>query len=155
MGLDVPLRVVARSEYLRVPVLGWYMRFCRQIALDREDAASVQAMLAACGASLRAGISVLLFPEGTRSPDAALGRFHRGAFRVARDTGTPVLPVVVYGNHKILRKGSCMPMALRQRVVLEVLPPVAPDGLPSARVLSERVRDRMAEALDRIRAEVG
>ncbi|MBW1881782.1 MAG: 1-acyl-sn-glycerol-3-phosphate acyltransferase, partial [Deltaproteobacteria bacterium] len=90
MGLRIPLRVVGKQSLDRVFLLGRYMRFTRQILLGTSEA-SVQRFLAQSHQALRDGISVLIFPEGTRSLDARLARFNRGAFRVAKDAGVPVL----------------------------------------------------------------
>ncbi|MFH1466567.1 MAG: 1-acyl-sn-glycerol-3-phosphate acyltransferase [Pseudomonadota bacterium] len=153
MGLPVPLRVVGRVGLFRVPFMGWYMRFCRQIPLDAGDPASVEAFVAATRQTLAAGISVLVFPEGTRSQDATLGPFNRGAFRLAKDTNTPVLPVVVYGTHRVMCKGALPLQNLFTRIRVQVLDPIDPAASSTARKLSNRAHEAISAGLEQLRAE--
>jgi 1-acyl-sn-glycerol-3-phosphate acyltransferase len=154
MGLPLPLRVVGRTGLFKVPFMGWYMRFCRQIPLDASDPASVEAFLQDTRQTLAAGISVLVFPEGTRSLDATLGPFNRGAFRLAKDTNTPVLPVVVYGTHRVMCKGALPLQHLFTRIRVQVLDPIDPAESSTARKLSNRAHEAIAAGLDQLRAEV-
>jgi 1-acyl-sn-glycerol-3-phosphate acyltransferase len=151
MGLPLPLRVVGRSTLFRIPLLGLYMRFSRQISLDATSAADVLASLDLCKGALESGASVLIFPEGTRSQDAQLGRFHRGAFRLALDTGIPILPVAILGTHRIMRKGELLPVGISEAVRMRVLAPVPPGDATTARALGERVRSQLESALDELR----
>ena len=153
MGLPLPLRVVGRSALFRIPLLGLYMRFSRQISLDATSAADVLASLEQCKGALESGASVLIFPEGTRSLDAQLGRFHRGAFRLALDTGIPILPVAILGTHRIMRKGKLRPAGISEAVRMRVLAPVLPEDATTARALGERVRGQLESALSDLREQ--
>ncbi|MBI3405138.1 MAG: 1-acyl-sn-glycerol-3-phosphate acyltransferase, partial [Acidobacteria bacterium] len=64
--------------------------------------------------NLKAGVSYLIFPEGTRSPDGRLRPFKKGSFVMAIRAGVPVVPVSVSGAHKLMRKGS---LSLRPGIV--------------------------------------
>jgi len=127
------------------------MRFSRQISLDASSAADVLASLDQCKDALDSGASVLIFPEGTRSEDGELGRFHRGAFRLALDTGIPILPVAIHGTHRIMRKGELRPAGISEAVRMRVLPPVQPGDASTARALGERVRAQLETALADLR----
>lgn len=153
LGLPVPLRVVGKTSLFRVPFMGWYMSFCKQIPLDSSSDESVERFMERCRATLDAGISVLIFPEGTRSIDATLQRFHRGAFRLAKDTGTPVLPVAVFGTHRVMKKGNLPLEQLFTRIQVLVTPPLFPAEHSTARKLSNRAHDAIATALERLRGE--
>ena len=153
MGLPMPLRIVGRSSLFRIPLLGLYMRFSRQISLDAGSAADVLASLVQCKEALQSGASVLVFPEGTRSLDARLGRFHRGAFRLALDTGVPVLPVAILGTHRIMRKGELRPAGISESIKMRVLAPVHPGEYATARALGERVRTLLETALVDLRED--
>lgn len=153
MGLPLLLRVVGKTSLFRVPFMGWYMSFCRQIPLDASSQESIGAFARRAREALAAGISVLVFPEGTRSVDATLGPFNRGAFRLAKDTGTPVLPVVVYGTHRVMVKGALPLQNLFTRIRVQVLPPIDPGESSTARKLSNRAHEAIAAGLDRLRAE--
>ena len=153
LGLPVLQRVVGKTSLFRMPFMGWYMSFCRQIPLDASSEQSVGLFMARCQAALDAGISVLIFPEGTRSIDATLQRFHRGAFRLAKDTNTPVLPVAVLGTHRVLAKGSLPLKSVRTRIRLLVTPPLDPAQHSTARKLSNRAHEAISAALEKLRQE--
>lgn len=133
---------VSKAENFRVPLIGWNMRLNAYIPLKRGDRDSVRAMLARAEADLRDGISVMMFPEGTRSRDGLLKPFKAGAFELAVATGLPVLPIVVGGT------GDALPargFVLRGRhpITLTVLPPIEPDGQDVATLL-DRTRSAIA-----------
>ncbi len=153
LSLPLPTRVVAKRSLLRVPLMGWYMQFSRMIALDRggtpeQTAASMKAF----EDTVQSGLSVLIFPEGTRSEDGSLGTFNRGAFRLSKDLGIPVLPVVVDGTSKVMAKGKLLPQALSATFRLRVLEPLDPAPYSTARKMSLRVHERMDAALSELRA---
>jgi 1-acyl-sn-glycerol-3-phosphate acyltransferase len=132
---------VSKAENFRVPVVGWNMRLNAYIPLKRGDRHSVSAMLATAEADLRNGISLMIFPEGTRSRDGRLKPFKAGAFELAVGTGLPVLPIVVSGT------GDALPargFVLRGRhpITLDVLPPI-----PSEDQDAQALRDRTWSAI--------
>lgn len=147
MSLPVPMRVVGRYQLFRIPILGWYMSFSRQLPIDLSGTEKLDAFFASCRQTLAAGISVLMFPEGSRSPNGALGPFQSGAFRLAHETGTRVLPTTVEGTRHILGKGLLWPKALVVPVQLSVLDTVDPAGFDSPRALAKAVRAQMAVSL--------
>jgi len=148
MTLPLPLRVVGKTSLFEVPIMGWYMTFSRQIPLDADDPASVASMMTCVKEALAEGVSVLIFPEGTRTVDGTLGVFNRGAFRLAKDLDVPLLPVVVEGTRDILPKGSLRPARPVDAVTVQVLDPIDPGGFSTARKLSNTVRRSMEAVLD-------
>ncbi len=153
MGLPLPLRVVGKTALFRIPLMGWYMRFTRQIPVDGSSPDSVRRAQQLCRDALDQGVSVLMFPEGTRSEDASLGKFNRAAFRLAKDTGYPVLPVAVFGTHNVLRKGRLRAWSVYQQLRMKVMPPMSPEGFTTARAFSNRVRSAVSSGLDQLRGE--
>jgi 1-acyl-sn-glycerol-3-phosphate acyltransferase len=153
LGLPVPLRVVGKTSLFRVPFMGWYMSFCKQIPLDASSQQSVDRFMQRCQDTLDAGISVLIFPEGTRSTDGQLQRFHRGAFRLAKDTGATILPVAIWGTHRVLAKGHLPIRTIFTRIRLRVLPPLDPAQHSTARKLSNRTHESIQAALEQLREE--
>lgn len=118
---------VSKAENFKVPLVGWNMHLNAYIPLQRGDRESAATMLATAEADLRDGISVMIFPEGTRSRDGKLKPFKSGAFELATRTGLPVLPIVVAGT------GDALPargFVLRGRhpITLTVLPPIPAEG---------------------------
>ena len=104
VGLDAfQLRWVAKKELTHVPVFGWGLRHTGHVIVDRSDHAQAMASMRAAEDKMRSGISVIVFPEGTRAPtDDALLPFKRGGFVLARETGIPIVPVGVCGSRAIL-----------------------------------------------------
>ena len=136
---------VSKAENFRVPFVGWNMWLNNYIPLRRGDRESVLVMLATAEKDLRDGISVMIFPEGTRSRDGQMRPFKSGAFELAVRTGSPVLPIAVAGTGDALpRRGFVL--RGRHRIRLSVLPPISPDGLDPAQ-LSERARTAIADQL--------
>jgi 1-acyl-sn-glycerol-3-phosphate acyltransferase len=141
------MRWVAKEEAFRMPVLGTLIRLGGDVPLRRGDGESVRAMFSACRHTLRNGLSVMIFPEGTRSADGALGPFKEGAFRLAIGEWAPVLPIAIEGTHLCMPKGSHR--VGRARAVARILPPIETAGLsPSdAPRVAERARTNIAAAL--------
>jgi len=110
--LDIPLiyqlclnfRWIAKAELIVVPVLGWVIRMNGHIIVKRGDRDSALQMAEQCKKKLGKGIPVCFFPEGTRSVNGALGSFKQGAFILAKETGIPIQPVLIYGAVEALSK---------------------------------------------------
>ncbi len=148
MGLPLPLRVLGKASLARVPFMGLYLRFSRQILIDAADPQSVTGALKSCQESLSAGISLLIFPEGARQEAAELGTFRRGAFRLAKDLGVSVLPVAIWGTHRIMAKGTPIPQSLYHLARVRVLPPLDPADFSTARKMSNRARANLSDAVE-------
>jgi 1-acyl-sn-glycerol-3-phosphate acyltransferase len=121
--LFVHFKWVSKIEAFRVPFIGWNMSLNRYIKLRRGDAGSISRMLSACERAVRAGSSIMIFPEGTRSRDGKLRAFKHGAFTLARSLGASILPVVVSGTGRALpRRGFVLSgtHTIRIRVLDEI-----------------------------------
>jgi 1-acyl-sn-glycerol-3-phosphate acyltransferase len=94
------------------------------ILLKRGDRASSALMFRTCRENLAAGNSIMMFPEGTRSPTGKLRSFKVGAFDLAMDAERPVLPIVVHGTASALPKRGVI-LQGRHRIIIEVLDPIA------------------------------
>lgn len=99
---DKPLRMVAKRELFRVPVMGRAMRAAGFIEVDRGNHAQAIQSLGQAAQALRSGTSIWIAPEGTRSPDGQLGPFKKGGFRMAMDAGVRILPVTIDGTRETL-----------------------------------------------------
>ncbi|MEO7477229.1 MAG: lysophospholipid acyltransferase family protein [Gemmatimonadales bacterium] len=139
------MKWLSKAEMFRIPVLGWLMRLAGDIPIQRGFGTSAAEAIAACRAALANRVSVMIFPEGTRSSTADLLPFKDGAFRLAIDAGVPVLPMVVHGTSTALRKHDWR--FGRSTAVVRVLEPIETAGLTAADVpaLKERVRDLIVE----------
>jgi len=139
---------VSKIENFRVPFVGWNMRLNRYIELRRGDRESVIQMMADCERTLRAGSSILMFPEGTRSRTGELQAFKTGAFELALRTGSPILPIVIEGTSNALPKRGFV-LRGRHPIRVRVLDPLPADSFAqmSAKELAEQTRALYAEQL--------
>jgi 1-acyl-sn-glycerol-3-phosphate acyltransferase len=139
---------VSKIENFRVPCVGWNMSLNRYIKLRRGDRQSVAEMMRACAQALAEGNSIMMFPEGTRSPDGCLKAFKPGAFALALDAHAPILPIVVEGTAQALPKRGFVLQgryAIRVRVLDEI--PYATFAGASVDALTARMRARFAAEL--------
>lgn len=126
--LPVPYCFVGKAELTRVPVFGPAWEACGNIPIDRSDREGAIRSLDRAGEQLRRrGGVVILFPEGTRSPDGDLLPFKKGAFVLALKLGVPVIPVGIVGSRDVMPKGSWR--IKPGRVRLEIGAPIAVAGL--------------------------
>lgn len=100
------LRWLAKRELLYVPLFGWAMWASKHILVDRSSRARALGSLKSAAARLKAGVSIVVFPEGTRSKTGALLPFKRGGFWLAIETQVPVVPVTIDGSGASLPVGA-------------------------------------------------
>jgi 1-acyl-sn-glycerol-3-phosphate acyltransferase len=141
---------VSKVENFRIPFIGWNMRLNRYIQLKRGDRESIREMMDASEQTLRAGSSIMMFPEGTRSKTGVLQPFKTGAFELALRTQLPLLPIVIEGTSDALPKRG---FVLRGRhpihiTILDAIPPERFAGL-DAKELTAQTRAVFAEFLER------
>lgn len=150
-ALRRPFRWVSKASNFKLPVIGWVMRMSRYIPVVRGDRRSVVEMMKLCEQSLKDGMPVLFFPEGTRSKDGRLQPFKDGAFALAMRAGVPVYPVALTGTGDTLPKHG---LRLRNRMEarVEVLDPLYPERFDSVERLREAARSAIAEALSGMRS---
>lgn len=147
--LFVPFSWVSKEENFRVPFIGWNMRLNGYIPLRRGDKASAAVMMDACRDALRGGTSIMMFPEGTRSRTGELQAFKPGAFQLALETGSPLLPIVLDGSQRALPKRGFV-LRGKHVITVRVLPevPVPADAdATAARDLAESTRHLFVTAL--------
>ncbi|MCU0459711.1 MAG: 1-acyl-sn-glycerol-3-phosphate acyltransferase [Bacteroidales bacterium] len=149
------LRWVSKIEIFRVPLVGWEMKMVKYIELIRGNKASVVKMMEKCVESLQDGISVVIFPEGTRSLTGTIGKFKTGAFQLAVKTDKPLLPVLIDGTGEILPKKGGIIFRSRRIVRIRVLDPIFPGqfGTGDPDELASRVQAMMVTAMDQLRSE--
>jgi 1-acyl-sn-glycerol-3-phosphate acyltransferase len=120
----IPRRValLAKREVFRVPILATALRMASFIPVDRSNREAAISSVEEATGHLKGGVSYLIFPEGTRSPDGRLRAFKKGTFVMAIKAGVPVVPVAVIGAQRLMQKGSAAVRA--GEVVVRFLPPV-------------------------------
>jgi 1-acyl-sn-glycerol-3-phosphate acyltransferase len=137
--------VLVKKEVFRIPMLARAMRMGSLVPVDRRNREAALGSLSAAGDVLRSGISMMIFPEGTRSPDGRLLPFKKGPFYLAIETGVPVVPITILGTYEIMPKGR---FAIRPGTATVIFhEPVNPAAFPSREALMEAVREKIAGAL--------
>lgn len=138
-------RFIAKKSLKPIPFLGWYMSATGMVFIDRKNRqAAVRSLDEACQ-SIRGGISILVYPEGTRSRDGAILPFKKGPFVMAIQAGVPIVPVAVEGSRKILGPDSAR--LFPATVDFKIGEPIATAGLTFADrdALMRRVRDALID----------
>mgnify|MGYP001822490163 FL=1 len=142
---------VSKIENFKVPLIGWNMSMNGYIKLRRGDRESIKEMMAACETTIGEGNSIMMFPEGTRSPTGELRAFKPGAFELALKTRTPVLPIVILGTADALPKRGFV-LQGRHPIQIRVLDPIPPERCAEMSVeqltahVHELIANEIAEA---------
>lgn len=147
------MKWLSKAELFRLPVLGWEMRIAGDIPVRRGFGPSAIEAMARCKHVLQSlKVSVMIFPEGTRSRAGNMLPFKDGAFRLAIEAGVPILPLAVSGTATALQKHDWR--MSRSVAEVRVLPPVdtAGLGLDDLPALRDRVRASILQARDSMRA---
>jgi 1-acyl-sn-glycerol-3-phosphate acyltransferase len=140
---------VSKIENFRIPCIGWNMRLNRYIPLRRGDRVSVLGMIRRSLETLAEGSSVMLFPEGTRSPSGRMRAFKPGAFEIALSAKRPILPIAVEGTARALPKRGFV-LQGRHPIRVTVLDPLPYASFADEDVegVSARVRSRIVERVE-------
>lgn len=139
---------VSKVENFRLPFVGWNMSLNGYIKLKRGDKASIIQMMRDCEETLTAGNSIMMFPEGTRSPSGRMRAFKPGAFELAIRTRSPILPIAIQGTSQALPKRGFV-LQGRHPIRITVLDEVPAEGFADQSVadLSRTVREILAKQL--------
>lgn len=147
--LHVPFKWVLKGSLSRVPFVGWACRKCGFIFVDNSTPERAAAVVQSAQKVLQNEYHVMIFPEGTRSPDGRLGKLKKGAFKIAMDTGAPVLPISISGAYEILSKDALIPT--RGHIRLKIHPQIDstqyPQDIRGMLSLSADTRERILEGM--------
>lgn len=143
--VPVPVRMMAKRSLFRIPLFGWSLLAGGFIPIDRGDRSTARESFASAMDRVRAGVSILLFPEGTRAMTDRLLPFQRGGFLLAIKLDLPIVPVGIQGTRTVQRKGSLVMHPGRVTVRYGAPIAVADFGLKRKRELTALVRGRIAE----------
>lgn len=138
-SLPFPFRMLAKASLFRIPFMGWYMARVGYIPVEREDPKQARASLERAAKRVASGLSVLVFPEGTRSPEGQVKRFKRGGVNLAHAAGVPVVPMAIMNSGRLLPRGSWH--ADPGIITVRIGEPIDPREFEEARALADAVRD--------------
>jgi 1-acyl-sn-glycerol-3-phosphate acyltransferase len=145
---SVSWRFVAKKELVRVPIFGWCLVTTGQIIVDRGNRERAVASLHRAAERIRGGASVIVFPEGTRSPDGSLRPFKSGPFHLALEAQVPIVPVTVSGSQRITPKGSLQVHSGTVKIAFGKPIPTRGVRIEERAALKARVRDAIARGYD-------
>lgn len=151
-NLPLVFKWVSKREVYRIPIVGRLLLAHGDIVINRASSKEAMQLVHTRGKQwLAKGASVAIFPEGTRSKDSEIHNFKAGAFILAKDAEVPILPIVLDGTDRVVRKGFFMNWS--NRITIKILPPVSKQDVverPIKEVMAE-VHDNMVNALAEIR----
>jgi len=137
--------VMVKKELFKMPILGPAMRLADFVPIDRRNREAAVAGVRDAEATVRKGLHMAVFPEGTRSRDGVLLPFKKGPFYLALETGTPIVPITILGTETLLPKGKTFARPGEVTVIFH--PVVDPKEHPDRDELIQVVREAIASAL--------
>jgi len=149
------MKWLSKDTIFKIPFMGWMMRMANDIPIKRGKRESVVSAIAGCRDRLAKNVSVMIFPEGTRSPTGDMLPFKDGAFRLAIESGVPILPIAVAGTRHCMAKHS---FAFRRaQAKARVLEPIQTAGmtLEDVPALRNHARDVIEAARHDLARELG
>lgn len=149
--LPYEVRIIAKDSLGRFPFLGWHLRRTGHVLVDRQNPG--KSTLRQVARLMTNRLSLLVFPEGTRSRDGHVQHFKAGTILLAIESGIPIVPVAVEGTRHVMRKGRLMTCPGHVRV--RVHPPITTMGLQrsDARAIAARVEATVRADVEAWQAE--
>jgi len=148
-SLPYQLRIIAKESLAKFPVLGWHLRRGGHLFVDRRhpDRAGI---LRRWRALVSEGLSLIIYAEGSRSPDGRVRRFKGGSFLLAIEAGLPIVPLAIIGTRNVMPKGRLRTEPADVRLIVH--DPIQPPPIPQptvhdAKALADRVHDIVAAAV--------
>lgn len=151
-SLPYQIRIIAKESLARFPVLGWHLTRGGHLFVDRQhpDRAGI---LKRWRALVSDGLSLIIYAEGSRSPDGHVGRFKAGSFLLAIEAGLPIVPIAVVGTRQVMPKGRLRTEPADVRLIVHdpIEPSVVTDPtIQDARALADRVHRIVADAVEKL-----
>ncbi len=144
VGIPRRVRMIAKKQLASIPFLGWVMWAGRFIFIDRQNAVAARRSIDEAGRRIQGGVSVVIFPEGTRTRDGQMGPFKKGGFHLAMEAGVPIVPIGLRGTRALMPPGS--PLVKSGQVFVTIGAPIPTTGLTidDRPALIQHVRDAIA-----------
>ena len=140
--LPIQFRWLAKAELFKIPIFGQGMRGAGYISINRKNRSSAISSLKKAAKSIKTkGVSVVIFPEGTRSEDGKIASFKKGGFYLATASKVPIVPVIIKGTKEIVSKKSLL--IRRGKVIVEILEPIDAEGYDT--------KDKKTELVNKVR----
>lgn len=146
-GLPIQFRWMAKQELFNIPLFGITMKRAGYIPIDRSNRRQAMRSITAAARRIQEGASVVIFPEGTRTPDGQLQNFKKGALLIATKAQVPVIPMAISGSYQVQPRERLR--ITPAPVKLTILPAIAASELTPAQIdkLTARIHDQIARCL--------
>ena len=150
-ALPIPTRFISKQEVSKFPIFGEAAQVAGVVMVDRDAVRSNhEALNSAIRDSMALGHSILLFAEGTRSRTGEMGKFQRGAARIALAMGVDILPIVITGTDRVNPPGS--PIVYPGKATVRILPPISLEEMRGQTVpaITDNLRRQIGVAYEEI-----
>ncbi len=143
--LPIQFKWLAKKELFSIPFFGWTMAAAGYIRIDREGTRETVEAIHEAVRKIQDGLSVVIFPEGSRSPDGSIQPFKKGGFTLAIKSRVPIVPVAISGTREIMPKGrlTASPGEIRVRVGTPI--DIQNYSMKDRKDLMEKVRESLLE----------
>ncbi|MCX7737643.1 MAG: 1-acyl-sn-glycerol-3-phosphate acyltransferase [Candidatus Kapabacteria bacterium] len=138
LSIPVNARIIYKKELEKIPVFGYMLKKSPLIPVQREDPRKAFESIQQSIDSIKEDVSVIIFPEGTRSRSGELGEFRRGAFNLATRSGKLIIPITIIGTNRIIPKGKLSISTGEVTVIFS--PPIKPPQNPTAKEEKEMMK---------------
>jgi len=150
-NLDIQYRWLAKAELFKIPIFGKAMEKVGYVKIDRFNKEAAFSSIDSLQNILNNNISVVIFPEGTRSKSDTIMPFKKGGFVLAMNSRIPVVPVAIYGTMSILPKNHFFINS--GRVVIEFMKPIDTKQFNNKEELMDVVRQQITETYNRLKKD--
>jgi 1-acyl-sn-glycerol-3-phosphate acyltransferase len=148
--LPYQFKWLAKKELFSVPFLGWAMSAAGYVSIDREGTRETVAAMNEAAQKIHDGMSVVIFPEGSRSPDGSIQPFKKGGFTLAVKSRVPIVPVAITGSRQILAKGRMTVLPGEIRIQIGSPIETEPYALKDRGFLMDKVKEAISKNVERI-----
>lgn len=145
--IGIKFKMMLKKEIGQLPFVGWACRSAGFIIVDRESAVNAARSMKEAEKQLTDGMSLIVFPEGTRTRNGQMGRFKRGAFQIAKDLDLEILPITLNGCFETMPSGSWHVNRHPISITIHKAVSIEPDD-SDMRALADRVAGIIESALE-------
>jgi 1-acyl-sn-glycerol-3-phosphate acyltransferase len=148
--LPFQFKWLAKKEIFSIPILGWAMMAAGYISIDREGTRETVEAMNKAARKIHDGVSVVIFPEGSRSPDGLIQPFKKGGFSLAVKAKVPIVPIAISGSREVMPRGRLA--AASGEIRIRIDPPIATENysVKDREMLMEKVREAISRNFDLI-----
>jgi len=143
--LPFQFRWLAKKELFSIPFFGWVMAAAGYVSVDREGTRKTVEAMNEAAQKIREGMSVVIFPEGSRSPDGSIQPFKKGGFTLAIKSKVPIIPISIIGSREIMPKGKLTVTSGEIRIRIDHPIETQNCSLKDRKFLMEKVRQTISK----------